>query len=176
VTTPGRDRTCDLRFRKPSLYPLSYGGGCGFPRKNKGFRFGIVRKKEGGTQGFPKCSPNSGRQELASGALTGRVSPSSSPCPRADPVEPTTTPPDLLRSFRRSLPIRCPVRSSASPRQPTWRHRATANSNAGTVRSRARSSGTRPYATSRKPAASSATSSPTTTRFGYTAVTLTGAA
>ena len=25
-TTPGRDRTCDLRFRKPSLYPLSYGG------------------------------------------------------------------------------------------------------------------------------------------------------
>jgi len=25
--TPGRDRTCDLRFRKPSLYPLSYGGG-----------------------------------------------------------------------------------------------------------------------------------------------------
>ena len=30
---PGRDRTCDLRFRKPLLYPLSYGGksatGCG---------------------------------------------------------------------------------------------------------------------------------------------------
>ena len=26
-TTPDRDRTCDLRFRKPSLYPLSYGGG-----------------------------------------------------------------------------------------------------------------------------------------------------
>jgi Phage integrase family len=25
-TTPGRIRTCDLRFRKPSLYPLSYGG------------------------------------------------------------------------------------------------------------------------------------------------------
>ena len=24
--TPDRDRTCDLRFRKPSLYPLSYGG------------------------------------------------------------------------------------------------------------------------------------------------------
>ena len=24
---PGRDRTCDLRFRKPLLYPLSYGGG-----------------------------------------------------------------------------------------------------------------------------------------------------
>ena len=22
----GRDRTCDLRFRKPSLYPLSYEG------------------------------------------------------------------------------------------------------------------------------------------------------
>jgi hypothetical protein len=25
-TTPGRIRTCDLRFRKPPLYPLSYGG------------------------------------------------------------------------------------------------------------------------------------------------------
>jgi integrase len=25
-STPGRNRTCDLRFRKPSLYPLSYGG------------------------------------------------------------------------------------------------------------------------------------------------------
>ncbi len=35
--TPGRDRTCDLRFRKPSLYPLSYEGKCVFPQKNKGF-------------------------------------------------------------------------------------------------------------------------------------------
>jgi hypothetical protein len=26
TTTPGRIRTCDLRFRKPPLYPLSYGG------------------------------------------------------------------------------------------------------------------------------------------------------
>lgn len=26
TTTPGRIRTCDLRFRKPLLYPLSYGG------------------------------------------------------------------------------------------------------------------------------------------------------
>ena len=26
ISTPGRDRTCDLWFRKPSLYPLSYGG------------------------------------------------------------------------------------------------------------------------------------------------------
>ena len=24
--TPGRDRTCDRRFRKPLLYPLSYEG------------------------------------------------------------------------------------------------------------------------------------------------------
>jgi hypothetical protein len=24
---PGRIRTCDTRFRKPLLYPLSYGGG-----------------------------------------------------------------------------------------------------------------------------------------------------
>jgi hypothetical protein len=23
---PGRSRTCDARFRKPTLYPLSYGG------------------------------------------------------------------------------------------------------------------------------------------------------
>ena len=28
---PGRDRTCDLRFRKPLLYPLSYGGGTAAP-------------------------------------------------------------------------------------------------------------------------------------------------
>ena len=26
LCAPGRDRTCDLRFRKPSLYPLSYEG------------------------------------------------------------------------------------------------------------------------------------------------------
>ena len=26
MSAPGRDRTCDLRFRKPLLYPLSYGG------------------------------------------------------------------------------------------------------------------------------------------------------
>jgi len=29
ASTPDRIRTCDLRFRKPSLYPLSYGGGKG---------------------------------------------------------------------------------------------------------------------------------------------------
>lgn len=28
-STPGRDRTCDTRFRKAVLYPLSYGGGNG---------------------------------------------------------------------------------------------------------------------------------------------------
>ena len=28
-SAPGMNRTCDLRFRKPSLYPLSYGGGDG---------------------------------------------------------------------------------------------------------------------------------------------------
>ena len=26
ICAPGMNRTCDLRFRKPSLYPLSYGG------------------------------------------------------------------------------------------------------------------------------------------------------
>ena len=25
-SAPGRIRTCDARFRKPTLYPLSYGG------------------------------------------------------------------------------------------------------------------------------------------------------
>lgn len=28
-SAPGRNRTCDTRFRKPVLYPLSYGGGIG---------------------------------------------------------------------------------------------------------------------------------------------------
>src|SRR5829696_4040036 len=28
---PGRIRTCDARFRKPTLYPLSYGSGLGKP-------------------------------------------------------------------------------------------------------------------------------------------------
>ena len=27
VSAPGRNRTCDQRFRKPLLYPLSYEGG-----------------------------------------------------------------------------------------------------------------------------------------------------
>ena len=31
-SAPGRNRTCDLRFRKPLLYPLSYGGGDGTER------------------------------------------------------------------------------------------------------------------------------------------------
>ena len=26
IGAPGMNRTCDLRFRKPLLYPLSYGG------------------------------------------------------------------------------------------------------------------------------------------------------
>ena len=29
ICAPGRIRTCDARFRKPTLYPLSYGGGAG---------------------------------------------------------------------------------------------------------------------------------------------------
>ena len=32
---PGTTRTCDLRFRKPLLYPLSYGGGDGPKRGPK---------------------------------------------------------------------------------------------------------------------------------------------
>jgi hypothetical protein len=31
ASTPGRIRTCDLRFRKPLLYPLSYRRVCGAP-------------------------------------------------------------------------------------------------------------------------------------------------
>jgi hypothetical protein len=27
IGAPGRNRTCDTRFRKPVLYPLSYEGG-----------------------------------------------------------------------------------------------------------------------------------------------------
>ena len=31
-SAPGRNRTCDTRFRKPMLYPLSYRGGAGAKR------------------------------------------------------------------------------------------------------------------------------------------------
>ena len=55
TSTPGRDRTCDLRFRKPSLYPLSYGSKCVFPRKNKGFRFGILGKGEATNKDSPNA-------------------------------------------------------------------------------------------------------------------------
>ena len=44
---PGRNRTCDTRFRKPMLYPLSYGGvhaatcaGTGEPATGQGYRTG----------------------------------------------------------------------------------------------------------------------------------------
>ena len=37
IGAPGRTRTCDLRFRKPLLYPLSYGGGDG-PKRGSKFR------------------------------------------------------------------------------------------------------------------------------------------
>ncbi len=29
LSAPGMNRTCDARFRKPTLYPLSYGGWAG---------------------------------------------------------------------------------------------------------------------------------------------------
>ena len=35
IGAPGTTRTCDLRFRKPLLYPLSYGGGDGPKRGPK---------------------------------------------------------------------------------------------------------------------------------------------
>lgn len=35
IGAPGRNRTCDARFRKPTLYPLSYGGGDGAKRGAK---------------------------------------------------------------------------------------------------------------------------------------------
>ena len=46
---PGRDRTCDLRFRKPLLYPLSYGS--------------VVRRPGGrraGAQGIPRGAGRAG--------------------------------------------------------------------------------------------------------------------
>jgi hypothetical protein len=39
---PGRIRTCDARFRKPTLYPLSYGGGAGRLRGAKPTRSSIL--------------------------------------------------------------------------------------------------------------------------------------
>ena len=37
--TPGRDLTCYLRFRKPSLYPLSYEGEVQKALKTRAFHF-----------------------------------------------------------------------------------------------------------------------------------------
>src|SRR6188768_4295422 len=35
-SAPDRNRTCDLRYRKPALYPLSYGGNAGLrPRQSR---------------------------------------------------------------------------------------------------------------------------------------------
>ena len=53
TTTPGQDRTADLRFRKPSLYPLSYGGEEQKTLKNKGFRRRILRAREQGNKDSP---------------------------------------------------------------------------------------------------------------------------
>jgi hypothetical protein len=36
----GRIRTCDSRFRKPLLYPLSYEGGANIPASGRGHRQG----------------------------------------------------------------------------------------------------------------------------------------
>ena len=38
-SAPGRNRTCDTRFRKPMLYPLSYRGGAGAKGGRKPPRF-----------------------------------------------------------------------------------------------------------------------------------------
>ena len=42
IGAPGRTRTCDLRFRKPLLYPLSYGGEDGPKRGPKFARFASI--------------------------------------------------------------------------------------------------------------------------------------
>ncbi len=44
VCAPGRIRTCGLRFRKPSLYPLSYGGGIRLCRIRVSFSLLVSRK------------------------------------------------------------------------------------------------------------------------------------
>jgi hypothetical protein len=62
--TPGRDRTCDLRFRKPSLYPLSYGGGCVFPRKKTVFALGVYGRGRGSTR-IPEMLPKLDSREFA---------------------------------------------------------------------------------------------------------------
>ena len=38
VGAPGRTRTCDARFRKPTLYPLSYGGSLVVPSGQSAIR------------------------------------------------------------------------------------------------------------------------------------------
>jgi hypothetical protein len=65
LNTPGRDRTCDLRFRKPSLYPLSYGGEVRFALENKGFCIRILREGERGnkdSQNPPKTRDDGDRR------------------------------------------------------------------------------------------------------------------
>ena len=42
VSAPGRIRTCDARFRKPTLYPLSYGGGGQSATQSAGLGNGAV--------------------------------------------------------------------------------------------------------------------------------------
>src|SRR5262249_7254361 len=68
--TPDRIRTCDLRFRKPSLYPLSYGG-C-FVREPEGrFRSALqVAKKTRRTDTETKSG---GRQGTAARQAPGRT-------------------------------------------------------------------------------------------------------
>ena len=42
---PGRNRTCDTRFRKPVLYPLSYEGNEGRGREAHCKKYGAVRRR-----------------------------------------------------------------------------------------------------------------------------------
>ena len=58
-TTPGRIRTCDLRFRKPLLYPLSYEGEVAYSTSDKvsispTLRFGRTRQCTGCVHPFER--------------------------------------------------------------------------------------------------------------------------
>ena len=61
---PGRIRTCDARFRKPMLYPLSYGSGAGAKRGRKP-RSG--RRGPAGTAMVERRRPQSDRSLAATG-------------------------------------------------------------------------------------------------------------
>ena len=82
-STPGRDRTCDLRFRKPSLYPLSYEGNCCGDRQLQPIaKYGFIGLTPGLTPACISAGPAErrrgawfGSSGLNAGAGVGRLGP-----------------------------------------------------------------------------------------------------